>query len=117
MSSQVLARKDGAWRVVSLYPDVCKTPMGSAMVPVPYPVTAMLVQSTGTAPHVNANGQPVVIFDQSQVPTTVGDAAGSATGVKSGTVGGACWPKSHSPSVRVHGKQVIRHGDQFWMNG
>lgn len=117
MSSEVIARKDGAWRVVGMYPDVCKTPMGSAKVPVPYPVTAQLVQSTGTATHVNVNGEPVVVFDQSKVPTTIGDAAGSGTGVKSGTVGGACWPATHSPSVRVHGKPVIRHDDEFWMNG
>jgi hypothetical protein len=51
------------------------------------------------------------------VPTTVGDAAGAAKGVKSGTVQGKCYPKDHSGTVRAEGKLVVRHDDLFWMNG
>ncbi|MGC5787657.1 PAAR-like domain-containing protein [Herbaspirillum huttiense] len=36
------ARKNGIFKAVSLVPDVCKTPMGPNMVPVPYPVIADL---------------------------------------------------------------------------
>jgi hypothetical protein len=117
VADNVMARKDGQWTIVSLMPDVCKTPMGSGTPPVPYPVTADLGESMKTATTVFANSNPVVRFDSSYAPSTVGDAAGTAHGVQSGTVGAQCWPKEKSSSVRVEGKYVVRHGDQFWMNG
>jgi uncharacterized Zn-binding protein involved in type VI secretion len=117
MANNVTARKDGKWRIVSLMPDVCKTPMGSSTPPVPYPVTADLGDSRATAVSVRANGKSVVRFDSSYAPSTIGDAAGTAKGIKSGTVGAQCWPKDKSSTVRVEGKPIIRHGDQFWMNG
>lgn len=33
MSAQVAARKQTGWKVVSVLPDVCKTPMGSSTPP------------------------------------------------------------------------------------
>lgn len=112
-----MARKDGQWSIVSLMPDVCKTPMGSSTPPVPYPVTASLGDSQMTSRTVFANGNPIVRFDSSFAPATVGDAAGTAKGMQSGTVGEKCWPIDRSSTVRVEGKLVVRHGDQFWMNG
>lgn len=117
MTANVAARKQGSWHVVSLAPDVCKTPMGSAIPPVPYPVTAQLASTTAVASSVRANGHPVVVYDMSVVPTTIGDAAGAAKGVKSGTVQGKCYPKDHSRTVRAEGKLLVRHDDLFWMNG
>jgi hypothetical protein len=117
MADNYTARQQSGWQVVSLAPDVCKTPMGSSVPPVPYPVTAQLQSSTGVAKSVRANGHPMVVFDMSLVPTTEGDAAGSAKGVKSGTVGGKCYPKEHSGTVRAEGKLLVRHDDLFWMNG
>ena len=117
MADDYIARKQGGWKVVSLAPDVCKTPMGSSTPPVPYPVTAELAQSGKTAATVRANGHELVLFDASLVSKTLGDAAGSAKGVKSGTVGAASWPKGRSSSVFVQGKPVVRHDDEFWMNG
>lgn len=40
MAKYYIARRDGLWTAISLTPDVCKTPMGPATPPVPYPVTA-----------------------------------------------------------------------------
>lgn len=117
MAGNVLARQDGQWTVISLMPDVCKTPMGSSTPPVPYPVTSSLGNSMKTSATVRANSNPVVRFDSSFTPTTMGDAAGAAKGIKSGTVGGQCWPKEKSSTVRMDGKPAVRHGDQFWMNG
>ena len=117
MSANVAARKQGGWKVVSLAPDVCKTPMGSAIPPVPYPVTAQLDSTTAVARSVRANGHPVVVYDMSVVPTTLGDVAGAAKGVKSGTVQGKCYPLEHSGTVRAEGKLFVRHDDLFWMNG
>lgn len=117
MSAEVIARKATGWRIIGLYPDVCKTPMGSSMVPVPYPASAQLDDSVSTVKSVQANGEPVVVFSKTKVPSTKGDTAGVGKGLKSGTVGGTCWPKTSSGSVRAGGQYVVRHDDEFWMNG
>lgn len=117
MADNYLARQQGEWLVISILPDVCKTPMGSSTPPIPYPVIAKLESSAAVVPNVRANGHPVVVHNQSFIPTTLGDEAGAAKGVKSGTVGGKCYPKEHSKSVRVGKKPILRHGDKFWMNG
>lgn len=117
MADHVGARKQGGWTIYSLAPDVCKTPMGSAMVPVPYPITSQLSAAVSTAKSVRLNGHPAVVFDMSQTPSSQGDAPGSGTGIKSGTVGSACWPLDKSGSVRAEKKWVVRHLDKFWMNG
>ncbi|WP_063900215.1 PAAR-like domain-containing protein [Burkholderia pseudomultivorans] len=117
MADNVMAREDGQWTIVSTMPDVCKTPMGSSTPPVPYPVTASLGDSQMTSKTVFANGNPIVRFDSSFAPETIGDQAGVANGVESGTVGAKCWPIDHSKTVRVESKMVVRHSDQFWMNG
>ncbi|QDI04828.1 DUF4150 domain-containing protein [Xanthomonas cerealis pv. cerealis] len=117
MAENVTARKEANWRVISTLPDVCKTPMGSSTPPVPYPVLAEIAASQQPAGTVRTNGNPLVLFDASYLPTTVGDQAGVAKGIKSGTVGAKCWPKQRSSTVRVEGKRIIRVNDQFWMNG
>ncbi|WP_431825477.1 DUF4150 domain-containing protein [Burkholderia sp. F1] len=117
MANNVMARQDGQWIIVSILPDVCKTPMGTSTPPVPYPVTANLGGCQIVSTTVRANGNPAVRYDSSFVPSTEGDAAGAVGGVKSGTVGGKCRPKEKCSTVRVDGEFIVRHGDQFWMNG
>jgi hypothetical protein len=117
MPKNVVARKETGWKVVSIAPDVCKTPMGSSTPAVPYQVTAELDSAVQVVPSVRANGHPVLVFDMSLLPNTIGDAAGSATGIKSGTVEGKCYPKAHSDTVRADRKWLVRHDDKFWMNG
>ncbi|WDM57900.1 DUF4150 domain-containing protein [Pseudomonas sp. NEEL19] len=117
MATNILARKQANWRVVSIAPDVCKTPMGSATPPIPYPVTAELKIATGVAKSVRVNGKPIVVYDMSLVPKTDGDQAGAAKGITSNTVGGKCYPQEKSSTVRAEGKLVVRHNDLFWMNG
>jgi hypothetical protein len=117
MAKNVTARQQSGWLVISLAPDVCKTPMGSSVVPIPYPVIAKLEAASSVEPTVRANGYPLVVYDKSFVPTTIGDTAGSATGIKSSTVGGKCYPADKSPSVRAGGKYIVRHDDRFYMNG
>ena len=117
MADNVMARKDGQWTIVSMMPDVCKTPMGGSTPPVPYPVTASLGDSQMTSKTVFANGNPIVRFDSSFAPDTIGDQAGVAHGIESGTVGAKCWPIYHSKTVRVESKMIVRHSYQFWMNG
>ncbi|HCU0295886.1 TPA: DUF4150 domain-containing protein [Citrobacter sedlakii] len=117
MADNYIARKDGQWKVVSILPDVCKTPMGSSTPPVPYPVIAELNDAVQIVPSVRVNGKPLVVLDQSFIPTTKGDHAGVAKGVQSGTVGGRCYPLEHSETVRAGKRKILRHGDKFLMNG
>jgi hypothetical protein len=117
MAEQRAARKNGQWMVVFKAPDVCKTPIGAATPPIPYPVVSMMVQSNNTVSHVHAIGDPLVVYDASFIPTTIGDQAGVALGTKSSTVGNKCWPKAHSPSVMAGNKFLIRNDEEYWMNG
>jgi len=117
MSRNVVARKEPGWLVVCDLPDVCKTPCGSSCPPVPYQVTAHLEESVAVVASVRANGYPVVVFDQSKIPTTIGDAPGTAMGLSSGTVEGNCYPMTYLDNVRAGKKYLIRHDDKFWMNG
>jgi hypothetical protein len=114
MADNVTARKNQKWLLIYKYPDVCKTPMGGATPPIPYPVIAKLEESVRVVQSVHANSDPLVVFDTTFVPRTIGDAPGAAKGVKSGTVEAN---KEHSKSVRAGRQQIIRHDDEFWMNG
>ncbi|HEX4504039.1 MAG TPA: PAAR-like domain-containing protein [Scandinavium sp.] len=116
MAENVVARQADGWNVISLSPDVCKTPMGPATPPVPYPVTADLVDAVQTVPTVKANAAPLVVLTQSFIPKTKGDEPGTAKGISSGTVADICEPLEHSTTLKAGGFPVLRHGDVFWMN-
>lgn len=116
MADNVVARQASGWIVVCTTPDVCKTPMGPSTPPVPYRVTAQLADAAQVVPSVKANGRPLVVLTRSFIPKTIGDEAGTAKGVESGTVAGICEPLEHSSSVRVGGFCALRHDDKFHMN-
>ncbi|WP_232448353.1 DUF4150 domain-containing protein [Burkholderia ubonensis] len=114
--NRIASRQDGSFTAVSNTPDVCKTPMGSSTPPVPYQIVSDLGGSSGIVPTVRFNGKPAYVLDQSVVPTCTGDEAGSANGLKSGTVGGETKPTKGSTTVRAGGHPVIRDGDPCTMN-
>ena len=101
--------------VVCIAPDVCKTPVGSAVVPIPYPIISKFDTSKGTSKNTNFEGQPVFHFD-SHLPNVTGDEAGTAGGIISGVNRGICNPVEHSSTVRINGQWSIRHGDLMDMN-
>ncbi|EFM2336672.1 DUF4150 domain-containing protein, partial [Escherichia coli] len=116
MADNYTARQHGQWKVVSVKPDVCKTPRGDSTPPVPYPVTANMASAVMVVQSVKLNGCPAVVLNQSSIPQTLGDSVGAAKGVSSGTVGDVCEPKGHSDTVFFGGKPMLRHHDEFWMN-
>ena len=59
------------------FPDVCLTPAGPAVVPVPYPNLAMNAQATPFSPVVKVSGVNALNM-ASKIPMTSGDEAGSA---------------------------------------
>lgn len=69
------------------FPDVCLTPAGPAVVPVPYPDIAAGNMAVPAVYNVLIMGAPTHTLS-SVVPMTNGDNAGLATGVASGTVMG-----------------------------
>ena len=116
MANPLGARKSGSFKAVSTAPSINKTPVGAATPPLPYPVSQDLSASTGTVNSVRFNGEPAYVLDQTTQPRCTGDGAGSAGGVKSGTVNGEVKPTGASSSVHVGGKRVVREGDPCTLN-
>jgi hypothetical protein len=111
--------------VAVAFPDVCKTPAPPAPpVPVPYPNVAQLDQASGISDEagrellVGPAGDHVLLAD-AKVDTSTGDEAGSAGGVRSGGVKGACTVVQASGSVLYgpQGKGVARFLDRTEQNG
>ncbi len=110
------ARKNSIFKAVSLVPDVCKTPMGPNMVPVPYPIVADLSKSMEVAKMVRFNGDPVFLLSESVIATVTGNEAGTGGGMTSGVNRGKVRATSSSKSFKVEKKYVVRHGDECDMN-
>lgn len=108
-------RDTDAARIVSLAPDVCLTPVGSSVVPVPYPVVDFAGHDDGYTPSVRMTGQKSMVL-RSRTSHVHGDAPGVRKEVKSGTVGDVCEPIGHTGAVRAEGSNVIRHLDRCHMN-
>jgi len=115
MSDNRGTNRDAEAYVVSMAPDVCKTPLGSTMVPVPYTITCKFDVAQATATRTRFGGQPVFTMG-SYLPTVQGDEPGVGGGLISGVNLGACRPVEHSKSVRVEGQWLVRHSDLMAMN-
>ena len=102
-------------RVVSLSPDVCLTPVGSSVVPIPYPIVDYCGHDKDYTPSVLFTGKKAMVM-RSCTTHVHGDAPGTKKGFKSGTVENICEPIGHAEQVRAEGSHVIRHLDRFWMN-
>jgi Domain of unknown function (DUF4150) len=97
-------RMDGQFLVMSLVPDVCKSPL----VPVPYPIVGYLNQSILVSPNVRARGVPIFHMG-SRVATVVGDEAGVGGGFMSQVFKGMCRPVVPVPTVRINGQMHTYH--------
>lgn len=89
------------------FPDVCLTPAGPAVVPVPYPNLATGPMGTPAAYNVLMGLAPAHTL-ATVVPLTNGDNAGVATGVASGTVMGPSRHLTGSFTVLVKGMPLTR---------
>jgi len=97
---------------VIAFPDVCKTPVGSAIIPIPYPNISKSGDLAKGSKSVKINGAPVCL-SSSEFSTSTGDEAGSAKGMASGTTKGKAFPVNYSFDVKIEGKNVVRNGDPF----
>jgi len=118
MGKPITTAADG---ICFAFPDVCKTPAppSPSPVPIPYPNVGTLsaAQMSNLSDTVFAQSNRVVRSD-SEIPNSTGDQAGSADGVKSGSVGGSVTFTSASQSVFCDGgKGVVRMFDSTQQNG
>lgn len=98
-------------RIISLSPDVCRSPK----TPIPYPVVDFCGHDENYTPSVRFTGQKAMVM-RSNTSHVHGDEAGRGRGVVSNTVGGISEPITHAAEVRAEGSHVIRHLDRFYMN-
>lgn len=100
---------------VTAFPDVCKTPIGPSIVPIPYPNIAKSGDLANGSKSVMINGAPVCL-SSSEISTSTGDEAGSAKGIGSGTTQGKAFPLNYSFDIQIEGKHPVRNGDPFINN-
>ncbi|MEJ2403256.1 MAG: DUF4150 domain-containing protein [Candidatus Thiodiazotropha sp.] len=111
-----IATKSDEFIIVSIAPDVCLTPVGSVVVPIPYQITHKMGQSRNVSPNVFSNGKPVFLHDESYVDNVKGDEPGVKGGIVSGVNKKISHSIEHSPTVYANGKPIVRTGDSVWMN-
>jgi hypothetical protein len=89
------------------FPDVCLTPAGPAVVPIPYPNIAMGPTAIPSQFTMFVMAMPVHNLG-TEIPLTNGDNAGVATGVASGTVMGPSRHLTGAFTVLVDGMPLTR---------
>lgn len=94
---------------------MCLTPIGKAVVPIPYPIVDFCGHDDDYTPSVRFTGKKAMVL-RSRTTHVHGDAPGTKKGVKSGTVESISEPIGHADQVRAEGSNVIRHLDRFKMN-
>lgn len=115
MPRQVAARKDGKNVIFSIGPDVCLTPIGSSMVPIPYCSIVTLEDAFDvTTPVTNNNNCDFQL--NSRAPGVTGHEPGVGRGV---VVKGYCelgFADICSGSTASWGFAVARDADLAWIN-
>jgi uncharacterized Zn-binding protein involved in type VI secretion len=95
--------------------DVCLTPVGSSVVPIPYTNIAVSADADKTASTVLINGNPVC-HKKSIFSKSTGDEPGTRKGIKSGTIQGKAEFIQGSPNVLIEGIAAARQGDLMVSN-
>lgn len=89
------------------FPDVCLTPVGPLMLPIPYPNFALGVTGILQVPNVLIAGAPANNFG-TIVPQTMGDSLGVGGGIESGTFMGPSIHLTCAESVLIGGQPATR---------
>jgi hypothetical protein len=114
VNSQGISSTDSGAIVIS-GPDVCLTPMGSSLVPVPYTNIAGSATLFGGTKTVKINDGMGAI-DGCCYRTSTGDQPGTGRGVASGTVGDKAEFINYSFDVKIEGKGACRNSDPMTQN-
>ena len=105
----------GNAQVICLAPDVCKTPIGASMVPVPYMIVSRLAWTKREVPNVHLRGDRAFNMN-SRTSRVTGNEPGVGGGVASGVNVGWCRPRTNKSSVFIEGHQLIEHQNLYDMN-
>lgn len=105
----------GSGGMSTIFPDVCKTPTPAGPVPIPYPNIGQSSNTTSGPTTVTTDGQ-MPMTKGAKYMLSSGDEAGSAGGVVSGKVAGACEFMMYSFDVKFEGKNVCRLADPLFQN-
>lgn len=114
-NSRNFSHKGSSDKSLSSPPDVCKTPVGSATPPIPYPVISQAQDLSKTTSSVLIDGNPTAIASSEHTQCS-GDQAGSLKGLISGTTSDKTHFASYSFDVKAEGEGVVRHMDATTMN-
>lgn len=98
-----------------VFPDVCKTPVGSSVVPIPYPNIGKSRDTSKGPKSVKTDGKMPMVKGAKYSKST-GDEAGTQKGVASGTNKGECEFMMYSFDIKLEGKNVCRMGDPLFHN-
>ena len=101
---------------VSLTPDICKTPVGNTVVPLPYNITGEFKDAQAVSKDVKTHGEPVFLHNKSYIPSVKGDERGTLGGIKSGTFMKKVESLQFSPTKGSNGTQTIQESRLVWMN-
>ncbi|MCL4460335.1 MAG: DUF4150 domain-containing protein [Nitrospirae bacterium] len=98
------------------FPDVCKTPAGPVVVPVPYPNIAMGPMAVPPIPNILFGGAPAQNL-MAEIPLTQGDDAGVLGGVLSSTEMGTSRCLDGASTVLLGGAPATRLTSTTLQNG
>ncbi|PKM46536.1 MAG: hypothetical protein CVV05_02340 [Gammaproteobacteria bacterium HGW-Gammaproteobacteria-1] len=114
VNGRTVVHKDSGG-VATNFPDVCLTPIGNSVVPIPYPNIAFSKDTAKGSKAVKIDGNPIMLKG-SNFSTSTGDEPGSRKGVASGCIKGKAEFTNYSFDVKVEGKNVPRLGDMMMQN-
>ena len=113
-NSRGIAHKGSGGKSI-VFPDVCKTPVGPSIVPIPYPNIGQSSDTSKGPKTIKTDGQMPMVKG-AQYSTSSGDEAGTAKGVASSTNKDVCEFMMYSFDVKFEGKNVCRLGDPLFHN-
>ena len=105
----------GSGGMSTVFPDVCQTPTPGGPVPIPYPNIGKAADTSGGPTTVTTDGQ-MPMTKGAKYMLSSGDEAGSAMGLMSGKIKGACEFMLYSFDVKFEGQNVCRLGDPLFHN-
>ncbi|MFL0802956.1 MAG: DUF4150 domain-containing protein [Agarilytica sp.] len=105
----------GSGGLSAVFPDVCLTQIGNAVVPIPYPNIGKSSDTVSGPTSVKCDGKMPMVKGAKYSKST-GDQPGNKKGVASGTITDVCEYMMYSFDVKFEGKNVCRMGDPLFHN-
>lgn len=113
-NSRGIAHKGSGGQSI-VFPDVCKTPVGTAVIPIPYPNIGM-ASDTDKGPKSVKTDKKMPMVKGAIYKKSTGDEAGVQKGIISSKTKGECEFMMYSFDVKFEGKNACRMGDPLFHN-